>query len=66
MKKVEAEAKRRGSLPPTCEMPVEVDLALLNLLTDEVRAALATSAFNTVDFASLFGNVGIGQPAASS
>jgi len=53
-KKMDAEAKRKGQLPPSCELPEEVDAALLAKLTADVKAELNRSAYNTVDFASLF------------
>lgn len=63
---MEAEAKRRGQLPPTCERPSEVDQALLDKLTHDASVVLDKSAFNTVDFSRLFAQVAICNPSTST
>ncbi|KAL1526185.1 hypothetical protein AB1Y20_014913 [Prymnesium parvum] len=59
IEKMQADAKRRGQLPPTFELPGELDQVLLEKLTNDVSKTLKTSAFNTVDFSNLFASVGI-------
>lgn len=66
LKKMEAEAKRRGQLSPSCERPNELDQVLLDKLADDVSTVLEKSAFNTVDFSRLFASIGLSAPLSQS
>ena len=58
-KKMEAEEKRSG-LPAHIESMPDQDVVLLNKLRDDVVAALDKSAYDTVDFSSLFSSFRVG------